>query len=63
MLRHQHAAAGINVKSARVDRLRFDVLNLRVFTGVLIDRVNNDAVFTALVNFAPLEIHHILRAV
>ena len=56
MLRDQHPAARVDVKGARVDLLRLDVLDRSRLAGGLIDRIHDDAVFTALEDRLPLKL-------
>src|SRR5260370_30856165 len=56
MLRNQHPPAWVNVKRARVELLRLDLLYRRLLAGGLIDRVYDDAVFTTLENLLALKL-------
>src|SRR6516165_3108135 len=48
VLHDQHPAARVDVKGARVDLLRLDVLDRCRLAGRLIDRIHDGAVFSAL---------------
>ena len=52
VLRHQHAPAGIDVERARMNLLRFEVLDCDRFTGLLVDGIDDDAVLAAFVDFS-----------
>src|SRR5690349_19904020 len=50
VLHYHHAPTRIDVKRARMDTTRFDVLNGIRLAGRRVDRVNDDAVFAAFEN-------------
>src|SRR6516165_2958025 len=56
VLRDQNAAARVDVKGAGVDLLRLDVLDRSRLAGGLIDRIHDDAVFTALEDWLALKL-------
>src|SRR6516162_3042160 len=56
VLRDQNAAARVDVKGAGVDLLRLDVLDRSWLAGGLIDRIHDDAVFTALEDWLALKL-------
>src|SRR5205085_11203396 len=56
VLGDQHAPTWINVERARVYLLGLDVLYRRRLVGGLIDRVHDDAVFTALEDLLALKL-------
>ena len=56
MLRDQQAAARVDVKRARVDGARFDVLNECRLAAGLVDRVHDDAVFATLENLLAADV-------
>ena len=55
VLSHQHAPAAIDVERAQMAVLRSDVLYHRRLAGLRVDLVDDDAVFTALVDAAAVE--------
>ena len=63
MLCNQHAAARVDVKSARMNFPRLDVLDLRRLTGGLVERIHDNAVFAAFENLLALEVDLLLGAV
>src|SRR5215831_8672447 len=63
VLGHQHAATRIDVKRARMDGTRLDVLDRRRLAAGLIDRVHHDAVLAALEHLLALEIDRVLGTI
>src|SRR5262245_26866761 len=63
VLGHEHAPTWIDVKRARMDGARLDVLDRSRLAGGLVDRVHHDAVLAALEHPLALEFHRVLRAI
>src|SRR5437762_8186057 len=63
MLGHEHAPARIDVKRARMDGARLDVLDRGRLAGRLIDRVHHDAVLAALEYLLALEVDGVLGTI
>src|SRR5215475_2886995 len=63
VLGHEHASTWIDVKRARMDGARLDVLDRSRLAGRLVDRVHHDAVLAALEHLLALEIHGVLSPI
>ena len=63
VLRDQHASARVDMESARVNFLGFDVLDRCGLAGGLIDRIHHDAVFTAFEDLLALILARRLRPI
>src|SRR5205814_338561 len=63
VLGHEHASTRIDVKRARMDGARLDVLYRRWLAGGLVDRVHRDAVLAALEHLLALVLHGVLGSI
>src|SRR5438034_5971492 len=60
VLGHEHASTRIDVKRARMDGARLDVLDRRWFAGGLVDRVHHDTLLATPEHLLALVIHRVL---
>src|SRR6266705_2984999 len=63
VLGHEHASTRIDVKRARMDGARLDVLYRSWLAGGLVDRVRHDTVLATLEHLLALVIHRVLGTI